>query len=1279
MRKIFSILWIPLILCLLGTNSLNAAQVTFKINDSRGYSQSSDFDWCKFSNLSSTSSAWSKTTSYDGDLSTSSKTVIKRSNSGTYASAFFDWFTLKYYAPSYTKIKYTLYYQLGVESNTGENSVRAAYFNYDTDSNNRWSGRGNDPSNYSDFRMSRGISDNTKTFQGESKAIRRSGSGSSSSTWNTITVTVDNSSGSSETNATRYGGFASTRGCSDDGKSHNNYTYLYMYYGASTTYYWYLTYKANGGTGNDIEQTITSTDNFKGSTTFSRTGYTFSKWNTKSDGTGTSYTAGSSCSSSSTNKGHRTLYAIWTANTYTVTFDRQSGTGGDGSATATYDSNLPTITPPTRTGYTFQGYYTSANGQGSKYYNADGTGNYTWRRTSGITLYAYWTANTYTITLDKQDGIGGDASVTATYGAAMPTITIPTQLGYEFGGYYANVEDNVVFYYDKDGKSAHVWDILSNTTLYAQWNKTHYVPITLDAKTLNGDVVMGKNQTIDQVWSAGHQGYGLDGCAAFYSNDCNNVNSAQLAYGMPSSNIVKSPTDENVPFNFTWTGTGQFDGNDAIHLVSYGEKVTVNLDGGNAFMGLYFQATAGNVFGSSSPIYVTITYVDGTTTQSNFNILDWYQNAIPANAIHGYKRYERWGGPSGNAQGPNLYCLSLNDALNPTKPIKSMTFTQNNSSMCTGIFAITGVLDGRVPQTPQNLADAYEGSTTTLTFDEVTKDIDDNIISDVTYVYDAARDANFIELVDGHTNQALSATITEGKVTATIPANLKGFYIRVRALNTYGASQNSDAVYTEGEVFTVIVIAPDYVASKVSKGGNYKENETVTLSTPATITDRALDFKYWADADGNQISTDNPYSFTITQNVTVQPIYQLQDGKYIVTIADVDNCTIAGLQPYGIYDSGANASLRTYLKPDYTFVRWENNDGDSLSNTNPLIITITKDTVLKPIIAAENLTPLDNEIATITKTNDDEYPWLPFVDQTHTGLSYRSSNQSQKNTTSTSTLTITPQTGVAFYHIEFDYEVHSEENNDELTLWVNGEEVESIYGTTSKHYQKLNCENVTTIKLQYAKNDETNSDADCGYIYNLTVTSSVYTRPATNGYWGTICLPWASLKLEGATFYNVLGTKDDEQGVALTGIEEPNQLEAGKAYVFKATSDLIKVTYDPTTEVEDSVYANNHIYGSFAGCTVPVDNYIIYNNLLYITDGSSTIGANRAYFDVEEMDPFVQSQAPARVVFFGGRQAPTDNPSLHHSINSSLKVLQDGQFRIVRDGKTYNAQGQRIQ
>ena len=101
-----------------------------------------------------------------------------------------------------------------------------------------------------------------------------------------------------------------------------------------------------------------------------------------------------------------------TANSYKVTLDNQSATSaGTGSVTATYAASMPAITVPSRTGYIFKGYYSGKNGSGTLYYNANGSSARTWNISSNTTLYAYWTAITYSISFDANTG---SSKVTAT-------------------------------------------------------------------------------------------------------------------------------------------------------------------------------------------------------------------------------------------------------------------------------------------------------------------------------------------------------------------------------------------------------------------------------------------------------------------------------------------------------------------------------------------------------------------------------------------------------------------------------------------------------------------------------------------------------------------------------------------------------------------------------------------------------------------------------------------------------------------------------------------------
>lgn len=161
--------------------------------------------------------------------------------------------------------------------------------------------------------------------------------------------------------------------------------------GGTTVSTYTVTYNDNGatsgtvpGTQNKIAGRAVTVAQNSGSLT--KTGYTFNGWNTKADGTGTSYAAGSSF----TDDADLTLYAQWKANTYTVTFS--GGTGVSTSVTVTYDQTPPQITPPSppTTGFSFKSYNTEKNGSGIDYYDGNGVGVGTWRESNNTTLYAQW-------------------------------------------------------------------------------------------------------------------------------------------------------------------------------------------------------------------------------------------------------------------------------------------------------------------------------------------------------------------------------------------------------------------------------------------------------------------------------------------------------------------------------------------------------------------------------------------------------------------------------------------------------------------------------------------------------------------------------------------------------------------------------------------------------------------------------------------------------------------------------------------------------------------------
>ena len=90
-----------------------------------------------------------------------------------------------------------------------------------------------------------------------------------------------------------------------------------------------------------------------------KTNFTFSCWNTAADGSGTTHAAGAT---TFTPSGDTTLYAQWTANALTVTYDSQLGSAITAGATITGGSISASPGTPSRTGYEFAGWFTAASG-----------------------------------------------------------------------------------------------------------------------------------------------------------------------------------------------------------------------------------------------------------------------------------------------------------------------------------------------------------------------------------------------------------------------------------------------------------------------------------------------------------------------------------------------------------------------------------------------------------------------------------------------------------------------------------------------------------------------------------------------------------------------------------------------------------------------------------------------------------------------------------------------------------------------------------------------------
>ncbi|MFR3682997.1 MAG: beta strand repeat-containing protein, partial [Eubacterium callanderi] len=302
---------------------------------------------------------------------------------------------------------------------------------------------------------------------------------------------------------------------------------------------------------------------------YTKTGYTFSGWNTQPDGGGTTYTDGQNVTNLTSKEGDKvTLFAQWRANSYTIQFDGNTADGGDtASQSMTYDTavNL-TANGYTKTGYTFTGWNTQSDGGGTAYTEGQNVVNLTSVEGERVTLYAQWRANSYTIHFDGNTADGGDtASQSMTYDTAVNlTANGYTKTGYTFTGWNTQPDGGGMAY--DDGQS--VINLTPNdgetVTLYAQWHANSYT-IQFDGNTADSGSMTDQSMTYDQAASLTANGYIKTGYAFVGWNTQPDGGGTAYTDGQTVSNLT-SEEGGTVTLFAQWRAnnyTIHFDGNTA--------------------------------------------------------------------------------------------------------------------------------------------------------------------------------------------------------------------------------------------------------------------------------------------------------------------------------------------------------------------------------------------------------------------------------------------------------------------------------------------------------------------------------------------------------------------------------------------------------------------------------------------------------------------------------------------------------------------------------------------
>jgi uncharacterized repeat protein (TIGR02543 family) len=285
--------------------------------------------------------------------------------------------------------------------------------------------------------------------------------------------------------------------------------------------------------------------------TLVKTGYNFGGW---SETLGGSAIVGNYTPTSS-----RTLYAVWTPITFTVTYNSNGATGALEKSSDSYTTGGTAITLPgagqmTKAGHTFDGWSTTTTG--SKI-----SGTYT--TSISRTLYARWVAVAYTITYDAAGGSSTPTQASKTIGQTFTLATGPTKTSFEFAGW----NDGTTTY---DAGYTYVVED-ANITLTAEWVEIFWIHYNYnganetepaDVRKLNGQsFTAGDAVTKDGHTFTGWKSQSNAAIAAgqtFTVNANNFILSAQWApidyhvtYASVGGVVLPTETDKNIAQTFT--------------------------------------------------------------------------------------------------------------------------------------------------------------------------------------------------------------------------------------------------------------------------------------------------------------------------------------------------------------------------------------------------------------------------------------------------------------------------------------------------------------------------------------------------------------------------------------------------------------------------------------------------------------------------------------------------------------------------------------------------------
>src|ERR1035437_1693205 len=394
-------------------------------------------------------------------------------------------------------------------------------------------------------------------------------------------------------------------------------------FSASTTLYaqwttvptYTVTFNGNGSTGGSMANESASVATALSANAFTRTGYTFTGWNTAANATGTAYANGASYPFSAST----TLYAQWTTvPTYTVTFNGNGSTGGSMANESASVATALSANAFTRTGYTFTGWNTAANATGTAYANGA-----SYPFSASTTLYAQWTTvPTYTVTFNGNGSTGGSMANESASVATALSANAFTRTGYTFTGW--NTAANATGTAYANGAS---YPFSASTTLYAQWTTVPTYTVTFNGNGSTGGSMANEVASVATALSANaftRTGYTFTGWNTA-ANATGTAYATGASYPFSASTTLYAQWTTVPTYTVTFNGNGSTGGSMANESASVATALSANAftRTGYTFTGWITAANAtGTAYanGASYPFSASTTLYAQWSTAANFSV-----------------------------------------------------------------------------------------------------------------------------------------------------------------------------------------------------------------------------------------------------------------------------------------------------------------------------------------------------------------------------------------------------------------------------------------------------------------------------------------------------------------------------------------------------------------------------------------------------------------------------------------------------------------------------------